>query len=79
MDAIAPILPLYIIFLRPLYHKILRRPLKIDLIYIHVLLNQNCSLHNSFDAKYSEIDVYNSSYLVYSSVGNIDMLSTEGF
>ena len=44
-------LPLYTIFLRPLYHKILCPPLKIDLIYIRVLLNQNRSLHNSFDAK----------------------------
>ena len=35
-------------------------------------------MHNSFDAKIV-VDVYNSSYPVYSdfSVGNIDMLSTE--
>ena len=43
-----------------------------------LLLNQNSSLHNSFDANIV-VDVYNSSYPVHSdsSVGNIDMLSTE--
>ena len=51
------------------------------IVPIYILLNQNSSLyslHNSFDAKIV-VDVYNSSYPVYSdfSVGNIDMLSTE--
>ena len=50
-------------------------------VFIYILLNQNSSLHslhNSFDAKIV-VDVYNSSYPVYSdfSDGNIDMLSTE--
>ena len=48
---------------------------------IYILLNQNSSLHSfhdSFDVKIV-VDVYNSSYPVYSdlSVGNIDLLSTE--
>ena len=51
------------------------------IVPIYILLNQNSSLHslhNSFDVKIV-VDVYHSSYPVYSdsSVGNIDMLSTE--
>ena len=51
--------------------------LNISNIYKAVLI---ISPHNLFDVKSSlKIDVYISSYLVYSSAQNIDTLSTERF